>query len=169
MAGQTVCGLKSLTLRKACRYTELTSPPLAVFSGGKMKRLIAFAFGTLFLSLLGLYLAAPRAAFAQDHVVPPSQIQKDLAGVSATRQKNQAQLEGFVSSPEAQHALKSAHIDSGQVKNAIPQLDDEEMARLAARSEKAQKDFAAGRLSDRDLIIILVAIAALILIIVAVR
>jgi hypothetical protein len=36
-------------------------------------------------------------------------------------------------------------------------------------SRKAQTDFAAGTLSNRDLIIILVAIAALILIIVAVR
>ena len=37
------------------------------------------------------------------------------------------------------------------------------------RSQKAQADFAAGTLSDRDLIIILLAIAALVLIIVAVR
>jgi len=40
---------------------------------------------------------------------------------------------------------------------------------LASRVQKAQTDFAAGRLSDRDLIIILVAVAVLILIIVAVR
>ena len=38
-----------------------------------------------------------------------------------------------------------------------------------ARANKAQADFAAGNLSDRDLIIILIAVAALILIIVAVR
>jgi hypothetical protein len=43
------------------------------------------------------------------------------------------------------------------------------MAELSARSEKAQADFAAGRISDRDLIIILIAIVALILIIEAVR
>ena len=44
-----------------------------------------------------------------------------------------------------------------------------ELAQLASRVQKAQSDFAAGRLSDRDLIIILVAVAVLILIIVAVR
>jgi hypothetical protein len=55
------------------------------------------------------------------------------------------------------------------VKNAVGQLDDEELARLSARAEKTQREFAAGNISDRDLLIILVAVAALILIIVAVR
>jgi len=40
---------------------------------------------------------------------------------------------------------------------------------ISARAEKAQREFAAGSLSDRDLLIILVCVAALILIIVAVR
>jgi hypothetical protein len=56
-----------------------------------------------------------------------------------------------------------------QVKSAVSQLNDQELAQLASRASKAQADFAAGSLSDRDLIIILVCIAALILIIVAVR
>jgi hypothetical protein len=56
-----------------------------------------------------------------------------------------------------------------QVKQAVSGLSDDELARLASRASKAQADFAAGRMDDRDLIIILIAIAALILIIVAVR
>ncbi len=56
-----------------------------------------------------------------------------------------------------------------QVKSAVSTLDDAELAQLASRAQKAQANFAAGTLSDRDLIIIIVAIAALILIIVAVR
>jgi hypothetical protein len=55
------------------------------------------------------------------------------------------------------------------VKTAVASLSDAELAQLASRAEKAQADFAAGHLSDRDLIIILVIIAGLILIIVAVR
>jgi hypothetical protein len=51
----------------------------------------------------------------------------------------------------------------------VSSLNDEELARLAARADKADTDFAAGRMSDRDLLWILVGIAALILIIVAVR
>ena len=55
------------------------------------------------------------------------------------------------------------------VKSAVATLNDQELAQLASRASKAQSDFAAGNMSDRDLLIILVAIAALILIIVAVR
>ena len=134
-----------------------------------MQRFISFASGILFVCLFTLAFATPRPAIAQDHVVAPSDIQRDVAASSSARQKNRSQLENFVSSPEAQQAMKSAHLDAGQVKNAIPNLNDEELADLSARSQKAQEDFAAGRMSDRDLIIILLAIVALILIIVAVR
>jgi hypothetical protein len=123
----------------------------------------------IFLLLLSFGFVAVPPATAQDHVLAPSDIQKDLASSSTARQKNETQLQNFISSPQAQQALKSAHVDSGRVKNAIPSLDDDELAQLAQRSEKAQQDFAAGRMSDRDLIIILIAIVALILIIVAVR
>jgi hypothetical protein len=138
-----------------------------------MKRLIllrlGLPLGILFLFLFTISFAYPRQAFAQDHVVAPSDLQKDVAGASLTREKNQTRLEEFVSSPEAQRALKTAHMDAGQVKNAIPQLSDDDLAQLSARAEKAQRDFSAGRMSDRDLLVILIAIAALILIIVAVR
>jgi hypothetical protein len=43
------------------------------------------------------------------------------------------------------------------------------LARLSARAQAAQNDFAAGRIDNRDLLIILVGIAVVILIIVAVR
>jgi hypothetical protein len=134
-----------------------------------MKKFNSFRLSMLFVFLLTLVFATPRPAVPQDHVVAPSEIHKDVAASSSTRQKNQAQLENFVSSPQAQEALKSAHLDANRVKNAIPNLNNEEMAELSGRSEKAQEDFAAGRMSDRDLIIILLAVVALILIIVAVR
>ncbi len=65
--------------------------------------------------------------------------------------------------------MKEAKIDPQQVANAVSQLNNEELARLAARSAKAQKDFAAGNIDNHDLLIILVGIAVLILIIVAVH
>ncbi len=122
-----------------------------------------------FILLLGAVLAAPQAVLAQNHVVTPSDLQKDVAAASSARQKNLAQVEGFLSSNEARQAMKSAHINPQQVKNAVPQLNDDELAQLAAHADKAQKDFAAGRISDHDLILILLGFAALILIIVAVR
>jgi len=134
-----------------------------------MKQSISSVVDFLFVLLLGLALAAPQKAFAQNHVVSSSDIQKDVAAASASRQQNLTQVESFLSSTEAQRGMKSAHINYQEVKNAVRQLSDDDLARLSARSEKAQKDFAAGTISDRDLLIILVAVAALILIIVAVR
>lgn len=134
-----------------------------------MKRSLTSAVGPVLVLLLGLILTTPGAAVAQDHVVSPVEIQKDVVGRSAARQQYIQQLDGFLSSKEALQALKSAHMDPQEVKNAVSQLDDDDLARLSARSEKAQREFAAGNLSDRDLLIILVCVAALILIIVAVR
>jgi hypothetical protein len=103
------------------------------------------------------------------HVVSPSDLQQAAVQASTVRQQNVEQVRQFFSSEKANKALRSAHMNPEQVKNAVSTLDDAELAQLASRAQKTQADFAAGTLSDRDLIIILVAIAALILIIVAVR
>lgn len=119
--------------------------------------------------LLLAFFAIPPQLLAQDHVVNPSDLQKEMLKATQTRQHNLDALQQFFSSPAAEKALKTAKLDPQQVKTAVATLSDQDLAQLSARSEKAQADFAAGRLSDRDLILILVAIAALILIIVAVR
>jgi phosphatidylserine/phosphatidylglycerophosphate/cardiolipin synthase-like enzyme len=134
-----------------------------------MRKVISIWFHILLAFIFTLATANPQPAMAQDHIVAPSAIQRDLAASSSARQKNLDQLENFVSSPQALQALKTLHLDATQVKNAIPNLNNDEMAELSARSQAAQADFAAGRMSDRDLIIILIAIVGLILIIVAVR
>jgi hypothetical protein len=103
------------------------------------------------------------------HVVSPSEMQKAVMDASQVRQKNLDTLREFFSSDKAQRALKAAHTDPEQVKRAVASLSNAELAQLASRAQTAQADFAAGHLSDRDLIIILIAIAGLILIIVAVH
>ena len=108
-------------------------------------------------------------AEAATHVVSPSELQQVVVKASTARQQNLDQVRQFFSSEKAQQALKSAHVNPEQVRNAVARLGDAELAELASRVQKTQAEFAAGTLSDRDLIIILVAIAALILIIVAVR
>ena len=60
-------------------------------------------------------------------------------------------------------------MDSAEVKTAVSTLSDQELSHLASRAQKAQSNFAAATLSDRDLIFIIVGIAVLILIIVAVH
>ena len=123
----------------------------------------------LFVVFLSILLTIPQNAMAQNHVVSSSDIQKDVAAASATREKEVAQLEGFFSSPQAQRAMKSSHITYQQVNSAVQQLSSDDLARLSARSETAQRDFAAGNISNRDLLIIILGILALILIIVAVH
>lgn len=110
------------------------------------------------------------SCFAADsHVVSPADLQKEAVAASAARQRNSQSVASFLSSANAQKALAFAGMDAAQVKSAVSALNDEELARLASLIDKTQTDFAAGRISDRDLIWILVLIAALILIIVAVR
>jgi hypothetical protein len=106
---------------------------------------------------------------AAQHVVSPSDLQKAVVDASQARQQNLDTLNNFLSTDKAKQAMESARIDPQQVKKAVAGLSDEDLANLAFRAQKAQDDFAAGSIGDRDLLIILVCIAALILIIVAVR
>ena len=118
---------------------------------------------------LAVVFSIPQDALAQSHVVSPAELQSAVVVSSQVRQRNVQTIQQFVSSPTAEKALKAAHMDSQQVKDAVSRLSDQELAQLAPQSSKAQADFVAGTLSNRDLIIILVCIAGLILIIVAVR
>lgn len=124
---------------------------------------------TLMAGILVVFFAFPSNLAAQAHVVSPADLQQETMAASQARQRNLQTVTQFLSSQRAEKALRSAHMDPAQVKTAVSTLSDQELAQLASRSNKAQADFAAGRIDDRDLLLILVAIAALILIIVAVR
>jgi hypothetical protein len=119
--------------------------------------------------LFAILFAIPPDVMAQSHVVKPSELQQEIVTATQTRQHNLETLQNFLSTPAAEKALKSAKVDPQQVKTAVSMLSDDDLAQLSSRAAKAQTDFAAGRLSDRDLIWIIVAIVALVLIIVAVR
>ncbi|MDX2152556.1 MAG: hypothetical protein SFV54_17585 [Bryobacteraceae bacterium] len=101
--------------------------------------------------------------------VTANELHEALLKATAARQKDRDAIVSFLSTPRAERALRTAQLDASQVKTAVAALNDQELSRLAARAEKAQSDFAAGALSERDLLLILVGLAALILIIVAVR
>jgi hypothetical protein len=120
---------------------------------------------------LAAVFALPQNILAEGaaHVVSSSVLRQAAVQASTVRQQNVEQLRQFFSSEKAEKALRSAHVNPEQVKSAVSTLDDAELAQLASRVQKAQKDFAGGSLSDRDLIVILVVVAVLILIIVAVR
>ena len=127
------------------------------------------AFNLLLAAGLSALMAFPQGAIAQDHVVTATDIKKDLQAATAERRKQLAQVDGFLAASKARKTLADAHIDYQQVRAAVQSLSDEDLARVAARADQAQKDFAAGDLSDRDLILIILGIAVLVLVIVAVR
>jgi Flp pilus assembly protein TadB len=106
---------------------------------------------------------------AQTHVVSQADIHKELVNTAQMRQKNLEKTRRLFSSDETRKALEAAQISLQKVDAAISTLSDEELARLASRADKLDQDFAAGRLSDRDLLIVILGLAALVLIIVAAR
>ena len=115
--------------------------------------------------------AIPQSLIAQssEHLVSPTELQKAVVDAAQKRQQNLDTLNQFFSSEKAQRALESAHQNPDQVKKAVASLSDDELAQLASRANKEQTDFAAGRVDDHTLLIVLVCIAALVLIIVAVH
>lgn len=118
------------------------------------------------LAIAALLVVARVPARAQDkqHVVSLSDLNKDAARPAQTRKADEEAVRTLLSSDQGQEALKSAHLDYQKVDKAVGQLSDEDLAKLAARSRQAQNDFAAGRLSDRDLIwIIVIALGIIIL------
>jgi hypothetical protein len=125
----------------------------------------------LFLAcfMTSLFAFAPQNMMAQTHVVSPGDLQQATVAATQVRQANVAKLNELLSSPIGQKALKEAHVDANQVKTAVASLSDQDLARLAARADNAQKDFAAGAISDHLLLLIVIAIVVIIVIIVAVK
>jgi len=125
------------------------------------RAMVALVLATLFF--------IPSDLLAQSHVVSPADLQKQVVSASQTRENNLQTVQKFLSTPTAEKAMKGAKMDPQQVKTAVSTLSDRELAQLSAKADKAQSDFAAGNLNDRDLILIILGIAILVLIIVAVR
>lgn len=123
--------------------------------------------GSLFvLGIAALFVATeiPARAQEQHHVVSLSELSKDAARPAQTRQANEEAVRTLLSSDQGQKALKSAKLDYRKVDKAVGQLRDEDLAKLAERSRQAQADFAAGRVSDRDMLwIILIALGIIVL------
>jgi hypothetical protein len=130
-----------------------------------LRQSLRMAVATLLVALF----IVPTDALAQSHVVSPADLHKEAVAASQVRQHNLDSVQHLLSMPAAQKALKSAKMDPQEVKTAVANLNNEELAQLAARADKAQADFYAGTLSERDLILIILGIAILVLIIVAVR
>ncbi len=93
----------------------------------------------------GVSPARTQAQEKQQHVVTLDELKKQAARPAETRQANADAIRHLLSSDAGQKALKSAEVDYQRVDKAVGQLSDEELAKLADRSRRAENDFAAGR------------------------
>ena len=123
------------------------------------------------VGLAVLFVAAGTPARAEDrpHVVSLGDLKKDAARPLETRQANEKAVRTLLSSDQGQKALESAKLDYQKVDKAIGQLSDEDLAKLAERSRQAQANFAAGRISDRDMLWIIVIALGIIILALALR
>lgn len=125
---------------------------------------------TLIASLvcaLGFLTSAPSLLAAPEHVVSPAELQQAAVNAARTHQANVAKVEKFFSTPQAQKAFQSAHLNPVEIKQAVPSLSDQELARLAARTDKAQKKFAAGALTNQQITYILIALGTAVVVLIA--
>jgi hypothetical protein len=121
---------------------------------------IAVLFGTA---------AVSTRAQQNEHVVSVSDLTRDAARPAQARQADEEAVRTLLSSDPGQKVLKSVNLAYKQVDKAVGQLSDEDLAKLAERSRRAQSDFAAGRISDRDLLWIIVIALGIIVLAIALR
>jgi hypothetical protein len=118
---------------------------------------------------LMVVLAVPPDIVAQaavdDHIVSSQALQQRLEASSATRQQQIKTLTGFLTTPAAERAMKDAHVNPEQVRTAIPTLSDQELSNLASRAADAQQKFAAGSMTNDELLIIILIIAIVIIVV----
>jgi uncharacterized protein DUF6627 len=116
--------------------------------------------------VLALTLLLPLALPAQDsHVVSPTELHQAVQSAAQTRQQNLTKVEEFFSRDAAQKALKTARIDPSKVQKAAASLNDDELARLASRTDKVQKDISAGVLTNLQITYIIIALATALIVI----
>jgi len=134
----------------------------------KLPRLSTLALHAVVPAVLVVLMSYPSDLIAQtaaeEHIVSSQSMQQQLQTSSAKRQKDIETLTNFMSTPQAQKAMRDAKIDPVQVQKAIPTLSDHELANLSSRATDAQQKFAAGVLGTSTLTLIIVLIAIIVIV-----
>jgi hypothetical protein len=104
-----------------------------------------------------------------DHIVSTGDLQKAVRAAAQTRQDNLAKIDQFFASEPARKAFETVKLDPVKVSQAVSFLSDDELTRLAAKTDKVQHDLAAGALTNQQITYILIALATAVIILVIVR
>ncbi len=112
----------------------------------------------------GAPTASALAAEQSRHVVSLTDLQQDAATPGQNRTANRDTVRDLLKSEPGQKALKSVNVGYEKVDQALGQMSDEDLAKLAARSKQAQADFAAGGLGTTLIVaIVLIIVLAIVL------
>jgi hypothetical protein len=136
-----------------------TKPRLQSFPTPKVAILVSLSLAAL--------AAAPSRLAAEQHVVPRSELQRQILTTQQTRQDQVRHVREFFSSGAVQEGLRSAGLDAKQIHDAVSMLDDAELARLADRTRSIDNDLKAGALSNEHLTYIVIALATAVIVILA--
>src|SRR5207249_2105200 len=83
-----------------------------------------------------------------DHIVPAPDLHQAVRAAAQARQDRLSKLDKFFATEPARKAFETVKLDPAKVSQALTFLSDDELARLAAQSEKLQHDIAAGSLTN---------------------
>ena len=97
-------------------------------------------------AVLSLAILGTSVAPAQEHITPLSTVRQDLRRATTERATNLADIERLLARPEARQELAKARVSPETAQKAISLLNDEELARLAARARTAEQDVQGGLL-----------------------
>ena len=114
--------------------------------------------------LLSLGFLGPEMLAAQQHLVPPAELQQHLRTASAARQTDLRDVREFFSSEAVANCLPAA-LDSDRIVEVAPFLDDAELARLADTTRGIERDLKAGALTNQQLTYIVIALATAVVVI----
>jgi hypothetical protein len=161
--------------QSAKEKSPLTDNPIVLskndtdtLSGGNMRLYLQKVRNIVLFLIVGAVLAPTLTVRGEDHLVSPSDLHDTLAKSAETRQKNLEKVQRFFSSERVRKTLASTKIDLKKVEDTVHQLNDKELARLAAQAEKVQADVAAGALDNQQITYIIIALATAVLILVIV-
>jgi hypothetical protein len=148
-----------------------TDNPIVLLSkyeifGGNMLRRQKVRNIVLFV-MVGVFFTPALRVHGEDHLVSRSDLHETLVKSAKTRQANQEKVQRFFSSERVRQTLTSTQTLK-KVENALPHLNDEELARLAARTEKVQADLAGGELNNQQITYIVIALAAAVVVLILV-
>jgi hypothetical protein len=137
-------------------------------SGGSMRLNLQKVRNIVLFLIAGALFAPTLTVRGEDHLVSPSDLHDTLAKSVKARQANLEKVQRFFSSERVRQTLASTKTDPKKVEDAVHLLNDEELARLVAQTEKVQTDIAGGALDNQQITYVVIALAAAVLVLVLV-